>query len=195
MEPVTATRDDRRTVTADLLAAFDDDPVLHWVFRHHAGVRAYGRHFFSLAARRMLPQGHSWRVEGGAALWAGPGHWHAPAREDLELARRCWRGVGLRAPWVLRGLLGVQNRHPEVPHMYLAAIGVRAERRGGGVGAGLLAPGLAHADARGLPCYLESSNPRNVSFYVRHGFRATEEVRLPGRGGPVVTLMWRDAVA
>ena len=49
---------------------------------------------------------------------------------------------------------------------------------------------LADADAEGLPCYLESSNPRNVSLYLRHGFVETGQLPLPD--GPSLIQMWRE---
>jgi len=42
-----------------------------------------------------------------------------------------------------------------------------------------------------LPAYLESSNPRNLTFYERHGFRRMPLFPLPD-GCPVITPMWRD---
>jgi hypothetical protein len=41
-----------------------------------------------------------------------------------------------------------------------------------------------------VPAYLETGTERNVSFYVRHGFRVTEELTLPK--GPPMWLMWRE---
>jgi GNAT superfamily N-acetyltransferase len=73
----------------------------------------------------------------------------------------------------------------------LAAIGVRPEQQGKGLGTALLEPGLDHTDRLGLPAYLESSNIRNVPLYERHGFEVTEEVELPS--GPPIWLMWRPA--
>ena len=54
----------------------------------------------------------------------------------------------------------------------------------------MLEPVLDDADADGWPCYLESSNPRNVSLYLRHGFVETGELPLPD--GPSLTQMWRE---
>src|SRR6266849_3061500 len=39
----------------------------------------------------------------------------------------------------------------------------------------LIQPTLARADAEGLPCYLETENPRNVPFYQKHGFKVMSE--------------------
>jgi hypothetical protein len=34
-------------------------------------------------------------------------------------------------------------------------------------------------DEEPLPSYLESTNPRNVPFYERHGFVSVHQVQLP----------------
>ena len=44
----------RRTVD-DLHAAFMDDPVLNWAFPEGEKRRRYGRHFFEMHARRLVP--------------------------------------------------------------------------------------------------------------------------------------------
>lgn len=39
-----------------------------------------------------------------------------------------------------------------------------------GIGGSLVRAGLERADADGLPCYLETVNPKNVPFYQKLGF-------------------------
>jgi hypothetical protein len=55
----------------------------------------------------------------------------------------------------------------------------------------VLRPVFERCDADGVGIYLESSKERNISFYARHGFRVTGEVRLPR--GPRMWLMWRES--
>lgn len=178
-------------VVADLHAAFMDDPVLSWAFPDEERRRRYGRHFFAMHARRLVPSGLTWRADGGAALWAGAGRWRESPLDVLRLGLATFRGLGLRSALVGRGLLGIESRHPAEEHLYLVAIGVRPEQQGKGLGSALLQPGLTHADRLGLPAYLESSNIRNVPLYERKGFEITEEVELPR--GPKMYLMWRPA--
>jgi GNAT superfamily N-acetyltransferase len=83
------------------------------------------------------------------------------------------------------------DAHPREPHYYLASLGVAPEAQGNGVGSRLLGPMLERCDREGVPAYLESSRDRNVPFYERHGFRVTDELRLP-LGGPTLWLMWRE---
>jgi len=82
-------------------------------------------------------------------------------------------------------------KRPREPHFYLAILGVRPDRQGTGLGSALLSRTLSRLDEAGAPAYLESSNPVNVPLYQRHGFRAVDEIRLPG-GGPSELCMWRE---
>ena len=80
--------------------------------------------------------------------------------------------------------------HTKDEHWYLVAIGVDPALQGSGVGTRLLAPGLAAADAEGLPAYLETEKERNLPFYGRHGFEVRDEISR--RGTPTVWTMWRE---
>ena len=52
-------------------------------------------------------------------------------------------------------------------------------------------PVLARCDADGIPAYLESTKPRNIAFYERHGFAVTGTI-APAPDGPPMWCMWRD---
>jgi GNAT superfamily N-acetyltransferase len=92
---------------------------------------------------------------------------------------------------VAYGLLSIERKHPPEPvHWYLSVLGVDPAAQGGGLGTALLKPVLDQCDSDGVSAYLESSKERNLDFYARHGFRVTEELRLPR--GPKIWTMWRE---
>jgi GNAT superfamily N-acetyltransferase len=85
----------------------------------------------------------------------------------------------------------VEKVHPKEEHYYLEALGTRQDMQSKGVGSAMIRHMLDRCDTEGMPAYLESSNPRNVPFYARHGFEKTGEI-VAGKGAPTVTAMWRD---
>ena len=101
------------------------------------------------------------------------------------------RSFRLRTPVVIKLLTAMEKAHPTGPHYYLEFLGTRRDEQGRGVGTATMQPMLERCDTEGVPAYLESSNPRNVPFYARHGFRETGVVEAPG-GGPTLITMWRE---
>jgi ribosomal protein S18 acetylase RimI-like enzyme len=67
-------------------------------------------------------------------------------------------------------------------HLYLSFLGVEPSRQGQGLGSALIRPMLERADAEGLPCYLDTFQPRNVPLYQKHGFEITIEEVEPNSG-------------
>ena len=85
-------------------------------------------------------------------------------------------------------------------HHHLQVLGTHSAAQGMGHGSRLLQVGIDRATKAGVPCYLESSNPKNIPFYKRYGFRIVKEIfpfedKKTGDKGPVATLMLRDAKA
>ena len=78
--------------------------------------------------------------------------------------------------------------HPLVPIWYLAILGVDLALQGHGLGAVLMAHVLETVDGDHVPAYLDSSNPRNVPFYERHGFTVVGEARA-GTAPPVISML------
>ncbi|HTC68579.1 MAG TPA: GNAT family N-acetyltransferase, partial [Acidothermaceae bacterium] len=81
--------------------------------------------------------------------------------------------------------------HPRFPHWYLPWFGVDATAQGRGLGSQLMSKCLEVVAAGHLPAYLETPNPRNISFYERHGFDVTGNVE--SGDCPPVTFMLRPA--
>jgi ribosomal protein S18 acetylase RimI-like enzyme len=184
-----ATPADAPALAAMFARAFFDDPVTAWSNPDARNRLRGGETFFGGRLRTLIPHELSWTTDdrAAAALWAPPDAWKPPLR---ELVRMLPAASKRRAPLVLFGLGGIESAHPREPHLYLAVLGVDSSRQRQGLGSRVLAPGLEMCDREGTPAYLETAKAHNVSFYERHGFRVTEERRLPR--GPKVWLMWRD---
>ncbi len=181
-------------MAAQLAKTFYDDPVTSHIFRNEArrdaGLRAY---FRTQMKADYLPFGGCYVAEGyvGSAIWAPAGKPYQSGLSGILTMLPVLPYVFANLRTTLRLLALVESKHPREPHWYLASLGTAVEQQGKGVGGALMRPVLAHCDAEGLPCYLESSKERNVPFYRRHGFEVVEEVPLPG-DGPTLWTMWRE---
>jgi ribosomal protein S18 acetylase RimI-like enzyme len=178
---------------ADMLArAFHEDPIVDWVFQDEGRRAKYASRFFAGRARVLIGQREIYTVDGvaAAAMWARPDEWRDPPLRALKELAVLVPGVGLRVGRVMRGLVQVESRHPKPPHWYLAVLGTDPSRQGEGLATRLLGVVLEDCDRDEVPAYLETGTERNVAFYNRHGFKVTEELRLPK--GPPIWLMWRD---
>lgn len=176
--------------------AFLEDPVWSWVLRGADRQRRLAAVFGSLAGSVTRTPGG--RVLGTAdrtvaALWFPPGHWRSSATGTLRQLPAS--APALRPGGVLRALrlqAAVERVHAreQEPHWYLEALGAVPEARGTGAGPRVVQPVLDACDEAGLAAYLESSNPRNWTFYERLGFVRGAPVPLPA-GCPVVVPMRR----
>jgi ribosomal protein S18 acetylase RimI-like enzyme len=175
--------------------AFEDDPVMNWVFQRESDLIARLERAFGLFLRKIwLPQQECYGTDQlfGAALWLPPGKWHLGAGAQLRLLPSMIATLGRSLPRMMAALTLVEKHHPKEPgHYYLAVLGVEPELQGRGFGSALMAPMLARCDRDGVPAYLESSKERNVVLYERHGFRVVEQLRLP-KDGPPIWRMWRE---
>lgn len=112
---------------------------------------------------------------GGAALWLPPGI--SPAAEALE--RLFQETVDPeRLDDVRVGFEKMDEVRPNEPHWYLPFIGVDPNAQNRGIGNALMTNGASLCDRERLSAYLESTNPRNVSLYKRHGFEVVGEIRV-----------------
>jgi ribosomal protein S18 acetylase RimI-like enzyme len=73
----------------------------------------------------------------------------------------------------------VRNRVLPEHYWYLQLLGVDPDCQRQGWASRLLKPMLEIADRDGLPCFLETQQPRNVSLYGHFGFLIVEEGTIP----------------
>jgi GNAT superfamily N-acetyltransferase len=175
--------------------AFTTDPVFTWLMQGRPQLERRLSLVFSAFAAGALRKPDAQVLvspdNAAASIWLPPRGWRTPVTEVLRHAPQLLRAFGTGTPRALSLLSNVEKHHPVEPHWYLEAIGTVPEARGKGIGPSVLRPVLEHCDAAGLPAYLESSNPRNLTFYERHGFVRRPLFPLPP-GCPVITPMWRD---
>ena len=177
--------DEARAIAAVVLA-FGSDPAARWTWpepeqylRHFpAFVRAFGGKAFA--------HGSAYGVDGhaGAALWLPPGV--RPDEEALMalLQRTGSAGFKRDGPAVFEQM---DQYHPQEPHWYLPFIGVDPSRQGEGFGAALMEHSLAPCDRSGGVAYLESSNPKNIPLYERHGFELLSKIQV-GTSPPIFPM-------
>ncbi len=174
-----ATVEQADQAAAVIALAFAADPVVRWTYPDPDAylrdwplvVRAFGG--------EALRHGTGYYAEGftGAALWLPPGvH---PDEEQLDDALRATVAAE-RLSAIFAMFEQMAAYHPPGPHWYLPLIGVDPAYQGKGIGAALLRPALEEADRERLPAYLESTNPRNLSLYRRHGFEVVGTIQVPG---------------
>ena len=113
------------------------------------------------------------------------------ARLDRELAAQAIGLCGLSAGLgVLRRALALRALMPAPPRGagFVSQLAVREDRRGRGVGRGLLADAQAEARARGLASLVldvAEDNPRACSLYRSFGFAEVSRQRFRGPAGRV----------
>ncbi len=187
---VQANKYDTRIIADILGEAFYNDPVLC----HIAGRAGLARDIFELEFRNLYARlncsfymiNESNEIM-GCAVWAKPGQTFDSS--PLKMLRIFWTilsRAGIESLKRSIELSGVLDRnHPQEPHYYLHAIGVKNSFRGKGVGSGLLVHVLDMADKEQVLTYLENSNELNIPLYKKYGFKVIEKKNTPNEGPPI----------
>lgn len=185
-----ATSEDVVPLAKMLAQVFHDDPVVTWMFPDPVRRRLLLPGCFALD----VGFGMADHLVDSTSLLASAAVWFHPDAQDREAQVTAYvegyleaaEESGERVGQLLAFLDGYE---PAKPNYTLELIGTLWP--GHGFGSRILAPGLARCDDEGVPAHLWSSNPRNLSFYRRHGFELIREARLPD--GPPAWQMWRPA--
>ena len=188
-----ASASEREQAIAVIVLAFGADPVVRWTYPDPHDylrcwpdlVRAFGGKAFD--------HGTGYYVDGfsGAALWLPPDvH---PAEE--EMAALLQRTVPERNQEEVFSLLEqMGGYHPDEPHWYMPLIGVDPARQGKGYGSALMEHALIPCDRGNKLAYLESTNPRNIPLYKRHGFEVMGTIQV-GSSPPIFPMLRRPRPA
>lgn len=192
-----ATAADRALLANTLASAFANDPLFGWMAGAgpNKPLEPTMRLLFGALVKGDLgrPDHLVFLSEDGtgAAIWKAPNRWKMPTGDLVRSMPTMLRALGTKLPRMVGALNAIEKVHPTEEHYYLEGLGTRQDVQSKGIGSSVIGHMLDRCDAEGLPAYLESSNPRNVPFYARHGFVKTGEI-VCGKGAPTVTAMWRD---
>ena len=172
---------ERQSVVATLAAAFQDDPVMTFLFPDESDRRLRLPRLMAILYDGDGAHGARFMTDGceAATLWRAPGQGHLGLAEKLRHGLPWLHAAGLALPRALAVSAASDAAHPPEPHWYLHIVGCRPEAQGKGFGSAAIAPGLARADADGVAAYLETANARNLPLYERLGFAVTHEWTVP----------------
>ena len=185
------TEQGRSRVLSTFLLSFSTDFLMRW-FYPDANDYVNCIPGFDAFCGGAIDHGSAYRSGNfeGAAMWFPPGF--GPDEEKVAgFLERTIRSEILEDVFLVFEAIG--NYHPTEPCWYLSVIGVDPAYQGRGIGAALMKHSLLRPDEEGIPSYLESSNPRNISFYERHGFQIMGEIQIGS--SPTITPMIRSVGA
>jgi len=170
----------RTNEAVDMFArAFFENPAWRWTlpdpgrrervlrFFYRAAIRYAFRHGELVAtagdvrgAAIVLPPERA-RLDGGGLSRAGL--WQLPFRAGPRGFARFFAQS--------RAFEERQDRDAPPQHTYLWEIGVDPAHQGRGIGTSVLGAVIRRCDAIGAPIYIDTTDERNLSLYLRHGFR------------------------
>lgn len=156
-----------------IVTAFAADPLLRWILPSADNYLIHSAAVFDKFGGIAFDAGTAYQIGdfAGVALWVPPSHAQHTDDEDSEFSELLAQLIAPdRLEEVSSVLAQMQGYHPQDDCWYLPLIGVDPGHQGRGFGAQLMKHALACCDEAGLPAYLESSNPVNISLYQRFGF-------------------------
>lgn len=187
MEIKTASLSDANRLFETLVLAFETDPLTRWVFSELDKYLSLVPGFFQAFGGRAVEHDAAYYSDGysGVAMWLPPG---IDPDQGTMLSILQQSATEAHQAAVLAILEEVGGYHPHEPHWYLPLIGVAPSAQGAGHGSALMKQALLRVDAEHGIAYLESSHPRNVPLYERHGFELMGTIQQ-GSSPPVFPML------
>ncbi|WP_156307279.1 GNAT family N-acetyltransferase [Sphingobacterium endophyticum] len=182
-------KDEARAISA-LTLAFSIDPMMRWSLPN---AEKYLEIFSSIGMAfggNAFEKGTAYMAESfaGIALWLPPGL----GSDEEELTKLFNENVCKEIKQDMTNIFQQMEKfRPSEPHWYLPMIGVDPAYQNMGVGSALMIEALKIVDHDGSMAYLESSNPKNISLYERHGFEVIGEIQ--SGSSPILRPMMRKA--
>jgi len=160
-----------------IVKAFSADRAARWMYPESQQYREHFQSFVKAFAGSAFEHGSADIVDGylAAALWLPPG-----IHPDEEAMGKLIRSTVLESDQanVFALFQEMDRYHPAEPHWYLPMIGVDPAQQRKGYGSALLQHALARCDRENKFAYLESTSPRSVQLYQRHGFELLGTIQV-----------------
>src|SRR5215469_12088301 len=172
-----ASSDQKTALISTIIAAFVTDPVARWICPEAHQYFSRMNEFVDAFGGASFDQGSAYYVDGycGAALWLPP-----KVQPNEEKMMTVIKDVvpehRLEAAFSMFEKMG--SFHPDEPHWYLPMIGADPSYQARGHGSRLMKHAVERCDREKKLAYLESSNPRNLSLYIRHGFELIGTIQV-----------------
>jgi len=174
-----------------LVSAFTNDPVERWLYPELQEYLTHFPRFLEAFGGRAFDEGTVWGLgeHSAVALWLPPG---AEPDGDAIGAVLTETVSSDKHADTFAVLELMEAAHPAYPHWYLPWFGVNSALQGQGIGGQLMEHCLVEIfNTEHLPAYLETPNPRTISFYEHHGFEVTGMAQAGEC--PPITFMLRGA--
>ena len=183
----TAADVDQAAVVHAIVLAFAADPIARWCWPDPHNYLTSMPDFTRAFAGGAFVHSSAYFTAGyaGAALWLPPGV--GPDEETLGGIVERTISESVRGD-LMTMLEQMAASHPSEPHWYLPMIGVDPAYQNRGLGAVLMAHALERCDRDGLPAYLESTNPKNMTLYQRCGFQPLARIQV-GSSPPMIPML------
>ena len=164
-----ASASDEGPIIDVLLRANWEDPAARWVWPDSQQFLMHFPSFVRAFGGKAFAHGSAYYVDGyvGAALWLPP-EVHPDEEALIALVQQTVSEHIQKDFFAVFEQMG--RYHPSEPHWYLPLMGVDPSQQSKGFGSALLQHILIQFDRNNKLAYLESSNPRNIPLYKRHGF-------------------------
>ncbi|MGH7845475.1 MAG: GNAT family N-acetyltransferase [Candidatus Binatia bacterium] len=171
-----------------VVLAFSADPAARWLYPDSHQYLMNFPGFVQAFAGKAFEHNSAYCVDAGglgAALWLPPGV-HANENTLIALLQRTVAKEKQRD--VFATLEQMDSYHPSESHWYLPMIGVDPAHQAQGYGSALLQHTLLACDRDHKLAYLESSSPKNIPLYERHGFELLGTIQV-GKSPPIFPML------
>ena len=188
----TASADDADRVMRTIALGFIGDPVARWMWPDAETYLDVMPKFAAAFGGKAIEHGAAYVAAGykAAALWLPPGVESDEEKIEALLEATIAPEIGDDVSAIFEQM---DECHPSAENCwYLPLIAADPAFVGQGLGAAIMKHALQRCDEDGAMAYLESSNPRNISLYERHGFEIVGKIQAGS--SPVLTPMIREPI-